>query len=375
MPKRHSDLDQNPDTQETMSKLSSIIDNGERRGNRVRRMLEQKRQPPAWQQMDMEPEEGGKSRLHDEHGIPKVAPTPKKDLPKMPELPDTPVVVKASERGNPSQMATGIPNKGRPSKAAEQDFQDDGFVPPKNNFVNVGQVEQAWYDEKVAGPPQEMIDNNEEVDTESLQGMNPMDDVQDKNIAKLRKKFESRLQKVAQGVLAQLETVVNPEQLETFKANVLGRNGVFAKILLQFGELDPSERRVVGELVNQFIDALKLEFEAKEQELYEDFGDDEEEFDEEGYDQMMAEDEDVNKDPPPENPAPRVANVAQMLKPSDIAVLVDGKLIKVFDQATSTLTAELRDLLNKIILGNNIDPERVQVIKRLPVDFGIHIGD
>jgi hypothetical protein len=373
MPKRHPDLDSDPDvTDHTMSKLHSIIGQGgeQKRGNRVRRMLEQKRQPPAWQQMDIEPEEGGKSRLHDEHGLPKVAPVPKKDLPKMPELPNTPVAIKASERGAPSQMATGVPNKGRPSKSAEQDFQDDGFIPPKNNFVNVGQVEQAWYDEKVAGPPQEMIDNNEEVDTESLQGMNPMEDVQDKNTAKLRKKFESRLQKVAQGVLAQLETVVNQEQLETFKANVLGRNGVFAKILLQFGELDPSERRVVGELVNQFIDALKLEFEAKEQELYEDFGDDEEEeFDEEGYDQMMAEED------PPEDPAPRVANVAQMLKPRDIAVLVDGKLIKVFDQATSTLTAELRDLLNKIILGNNIDPERVQVIKRLPVDFGIHIGD
>lgn len=342
------------------------------RVNRVRRILEQKLQPPEWQRMELEPEEAGRSRLHDEHGIPKVSNMQKKDIPRLQEISNEPVKIKASERNNPSHIATMIPNKGMPVKTSEQDYEDDGFIPPKNNFVSVGQVEHAWYGDRVAGPKREMIDNNDNVDNiEKLQGLNPMDlESKDKNSPEWR--FKRRLENAFQNILAQLETVVNMDQFKVFRTNVFGDRGIFSKILAQFNELSQAERRSVGEFVNNFIDSLELEFGAKEAELNDDL-DEEEEFDEEGYDQMVAEEEEEEGEDTVTN-----ERFTNLLKPTDIAVFVDGKLVKVLSGRSKNVTTELSDLINQIIVGNNInldDLDRIEVVKRLPINFGVNIGD
>lgn len=382
----------------TFTKLQSLIQgDANKRGNRISRVLETKRQPPAHQQMDIDPAEGGRSLLHDEHGMPRVTPAPKQESPPLKELPNIPISIKASVPAQP-QIARGVPKKGQPSPAAQQVLQsdeDDGFIPPKNNFVNVGQTEHVWYDEKVAGPSevkQEIIDNNKEVDVEKLQGLDPMADVQSSEVSEVRKQFEKRLNYIYNSVLTQLEDVVDLDQLDQFKSNVLGKNGVFVAVLKQFKKLPPEERQAVGELINSFIDNLKLEFEAKENEfliLTDEEGD--EEFDGEGYDELVNEMieapakvvEKLNKDqrtqgapeprsePEAEDPGdreedPPPAKVSATLSEGQYGVLVDDKLFVVVDS-----NQDARNVLSRLILGNNVAVERIQLIKRIPIDFGV----
>lgn len=354
----------------------------EKRGNRVRRILDSKRQPPEYQRLDIEPKQGGKSLLHDDFGLPKVGSASKKeDVPEMEEVSNEPVRVRASvpDESKVQIAKGGIPQRGRPSRAAEQSFteeEDDRFIPPKSNFVSVGQKEHTWYDDKVAGPS-EMVDNNaldpnapdeQLIDTNSLQGANPLADVENEEVSEIRKHFEQRLRYVHDGVLSQLEDVVNLEDLEQFKANVLGKGGVFAAVLRQFKKLPPQERRVVGELVNSVIDSLKLEFEAKEYEFLSEEDEDEEFPPEVGeYEEGRNpedEDTDANMDVGPAQP--QTAKVSSALGEGQYAVLVDDKLFTVVDSAQ-----DARQVLSRLILGNNVDVERIQLIKRVPIDFGV----
>jgi hypothetical protein len=349
----------------------------EKRGNRVKRILDSKRQPPEYQRLDIEPREGGKSLLHDDFGLPKVGPAPSRgDIPQMREVSNKPVSIKASvpDESRVQIAKGGIPQKGRPSRAAEQTFtkeEDDGFIPPKNNFVNVGQTEHAWYDEKVAGPS-EMVDNNaldsnapdeQLIDTDSLQGTNPLADIEQEELSEIRKQFEQRLQYIQDGVLSQLEDVVNLEDLEQFKANILGKSGVISTVLKQFKKLDSQDRQVVGELVNSVIDTLRLEFEAKE---YEFLSDEEEDEDEESEHGDFPEEEDSNENLDVGPRQPQTAKVSAALAEGQYAVLVDDKLFTVVDSAQ-----EARQVLSRLILGNNVDVERIQLIKRIPIDFGV----
>lgn len=372
---------------DTLTKLQSLVSqNDDKRGSRIRRVLETKRQVPLYQQMDIEPAEGGRSLLHDEHGMPKVTPNPKRELPPLKELPSIPISIKASVPDQP-KIARDMLQKGSPSPAAQQVLQpdeNDGFIPPKNNFVNVGQTEHVWYDEKVAGPSetqQEMIDNNKDVNIDSLQGLNPMADVQEPKVSDIRKQFENRLKYIYNSVLSQLETVVDLNELEQFKSNVLGKNGVLVAVLKQFQKLPPEDRQAVGDLINSFIDNLKLEFDAKENQFLTDADDDDDdEFDGEGYDELVKE---MVEAPPklveklskqkaePEDPGPwegdpPPAKVSATLAEGQYGVLVDDKLFLVVDS-----NQEARNVLSKLILGNNVAVENIQLIKRIPIDFGV----
>jgi hypothetical protein len=338
----------------------------EKRGNRVRRILESKRQPPEYQRLDIEPKEGGRSLLHDDFGLPRVSPTLSRgDVPQMREVSNKPVTIKASVPDESKiQIARGgIPQKGRPARAAEQTFtkeEDDGFIPPKNNFVNVGQIEHAWYDDKVAGPS-EMVDNNHDVDADGLQGANPLADVEPE-VSEIQQQYKQRLQYIQDGVISQLEDVVSLEDLEQFKANILGRNGVVTSVLRQFKKLEGKDRQVVGEMINSVIENLKLEFESKE---YEFLSDD---------DETPQDEEDETEDLPPETPDTGkyssvfqpVAKISAALAEGQWAIFVDDKMFTVVDSAQ-----EARQTLTRLILGNNIDVQRIQLIKRIPIDFGV----
>lgn len=354
------------------------------RGNRVRRILDAKRQPPEYQRLDIEPREGGRSLLHDEFGLPKVSQTPtnKGDIPVMPEISGEPVHIKASEPDiGKVHMFTGTPKRGVPSPKAQQVVtSDDGFFPPKNNFVSVGQVENAWATKEVTGLPDTdntMVDNNWPEDPseedgaaveqhiESLQGANPLEDLENEKVSAARKHFEDRLKHIFAEVVAKLQMVETLDDLDDFKANVLGKSGVMNVILRQFGQIPASDRQVVGELVNNVIDQLKLEFEAKEYELSEEEDDVEDQPAEEDW----AEHDQSNADVGP-GPQPQTAKVSAALEEGQFAILIEDKLLTTVDDAESARAA-----LSRLILGNNVPVESLQLIKRIPIDFGVILDD
>lgn len=362
-----------------------MTDQSNQRDNRVRRILDAKRQPPAYQKLDIEPKDGGKSLLYDKFGLPKVAslPTNKDDIPIM-DISNEPITVKASEPQ--VQISHVIPKRGFPS---QQMFSDDGFIPPKNNFVSVGQVDSAWATKEVTGLPDTnntnttMVDNNwpqnsSEQDGESiakhvekLQGMNPLADLENDQVSATRKHFEHKLQHIITEVIEKLQVVDSLDALANIKANIFGKNGVLASILRQFSKIPLSDRVVIGESINNIIDQLKLEFEAKEYELTSDTEDEEEypedESDLEEESEFSSEDEeDLDVGLGPQG----TAKISTSLKEGQLAILIEDKLFTTVDDAK-----EARKVLTKLILGNNIPVENIKLIKRIPIDFGVILDD
>lgn len=356
-----------------------MTESKDQRGNRVRRILDTKRRPPEYQRLDYEPKEGGRSLLHDEFGLPKVAPSSNKgDILIMKDIPNEPVAIKASQPK--AQVSNGLPKRGVPSVLAQQSFDDDGFIPPKNNFVSVGQVDNAWATKEVTGLPDttnkdsKMVDNNwpknsseeenEQVaqQVEKLQGMNPLADLENDQVSAMRKHFEHKLQHIITEVIEKLQVVDTLDDLANIKANVLGKNGILASILRQFSKLPPSDRAVIGESINNIIDQLKLEFEAKEYELTSDT-EDEEEYPEDESDLEDEEDLDLG-------PGPQEIKISTSLEEGQFAILIEDKLFTTIDDAQ-----EARKVLTKLILGNNVPVENIQLIKRIPIDFGVILDD
>jgi Tfp pilus assembly protein PilP len=364
-----------------------------KRGTRVRRVLDSKRQPPEYQRLDMEPKEAGKSLLHDEFGMPKVTQAPKENIPIMKEIPNEPVNVKASKPTAKVRIAKGNTQRGMPSRQAEQTLQDDDkFIPPKSNFVSVGQSDHTWYDDKVAGPSERMIDNNEEMNIENLQRVSVVD--AEKNVFGLvgkpdplsqkvknaqSKQFEARVINVFDSIKEQMDDITSTEDLQTFLQNVRAENGVLAKLFKLFKKIPESEKEDIGALIDARIQQFNIDFKAKEHELELDESEVEESEPEELEDDFQdqdndpfvessnaqSEDEEIDhKD------APDTAKISQTLKEGQYGILVDDKLFTVLPDAASAKQA-----LTRLVLGNEVDLSRIQVIKRIGIDFGILLGD
>jgi hypothetical protein len=352
------------------------------RGNRVRRILDAKRQPPEYQRLDYEPKDGGKSLLHDEFGLPKVAPQPtnKGDFPIMKEVSNKPVVIKASDP-NKKQSSNLVLKKGIPVVSAQQNFSDDGFIPPKNNFVSVGQVETAWATKEVTGLPDtknsksQMVDNNwpetvseEDGDAvqnhvETLQGMNPLKDLE----SSVRKNLEHQLQVMLTEVTEELSVMDSLDDFADLKSRVLGKNGILSDILIQFSKIPSAERVAVGQLVNDVIDQLKLEFEAKEYELTSSSEEDEEKM----HEDYEGEPPDLSEEKSEEAEEPQATvKISSALAAGQFAIFIDDKLF-----VTLSSAKEAREVLTKLILGNNVPVENIQLIKRIPIDFGVILDD
>jgi len=314
----------------------------------VRRALENKTQLPEYKKRDIDPPMGGRSLLHDEHGIPKVSANPKSkgDIPMMKEIPNEPVAVQASEVENSAQVSMGVPRRGAPVTSENE----DKFFPPKSNFVNVGAVEQSWHSEEVTGIPDEpMIDNNDEVDVESMQG-SFHNDLEDNETTQLKAEWSKRMDLVRANVIAELSRVSTYDEYEDLKSKVFGRSGVIARLAKQFKNIKASHRSIIGPLTNELVDSLSMEFQTVESEF-----DDEPQMQED-----HATPEDVAKAKSP----------AFDLQEGQYCVIVRGVPVKVLN---SKKEAQL--VLSKILLGNNVDLKDVELITRVSIDFGVLIGD
>jgi hypothetical protein len=208
-----------------------------------------------------------------------------------------------------------------------------------------------------------MLDNNaldstaikkgksEGIDVESLQGLNPLADI-DPKISELRSQFQKRLDHVFEGVIAQLQDVTDLDELTILKANVMGKNGVITALLKQLGKMPAEYRKFLGELINNLIETLRLEFEAKDNE----FTSQEEEEAEEEAEEFVS-----------ENLPEKEGNKEQPKSTSgDYIILVDNKVFNVLKSSD-----DARKVIYQLVVANNIDLSRVQLMKNIPLDFGV----
>ena len=324
----------------------------------VKRMLEAKTRQPEYQKLDIEPKIGGQSLLHDEFGMPKVGNENRRNIPTSREISSDPVIIKASVSNSKPTFRKQVVNK------VVDD--DDKFIPPKNNFVSVGNVEHSWHDEKVTG----IIDNNEEVDIEKLQGVNT-------KIGESIKFFTKRLQHVKSLVVAELAEITDLQELKNLRENTFGPKGIFTDIVKQLDTL--KDKIVIGELVNNMYSELDLEISGKEFELTSEAEEDSkvtewpEEMaqivrpssDDDDDDEMHHE---VEDDGDQEDAADPSAHPA--IPEGHYAVILDGKLINIEEDA-----GIVRDFISDLLLNKNLELNRIQLIKRIKIDFGIILGE
>lgn len=318
---------------------------------KMKRTLEIKRQPPEYKRLDIEPKVGGGSLLHDEFGMPKTGPTQHKgDIPMMNELPNEPVMIKSSEKEDK-------PLGKRPQRAAFPIvIDDDKFIPPKSNFVSVGNVDTGWYNDKVVGPVKTnpIIDNNDVLDTDSLQGMNPLASPSETSV----KFFSGMLKNIKDITNAQLPKVNDLKELSDLRAKILGKQGVFNQVLVHFNKVPPAEKAAIGSLISDTVSDLTLEFESKEYE----FISSDNEPQEEGPVFEEDEDEDFEK----ETADPEQFLVVSKLPPGSYTVLVVEDVIKTVDTVD-----EARKIIEELVLSEKAKLEDVQLIKKIAVDFGV----
>jgi hypothetical protein len=333
----------------------------------VKRMLEAKTRQPEYQRLDIEPKIGGQSLLHDEFGIPKVTASNRKNVPMMKEISGDPVSVKASAS---TPAKTTFRKPGVKKMVVVDD--DDKFIPPKNNFVSVGNVEHAWYDDKVTG----IIDNNEEVDVEKLQGINPLADLKNPKTAESIKFFTKRLQHVKSLVIAELAEITDLGELNNLRANTFGPKGIFTDIVRQLDTLKV-DKVLVGELVSQMYSELDLEIGGKEFELTSEAEEDSEvtEWPEDMAQIVQPTDEDDDEQVQEENEIDPESSDVASTRPAAIpeghyAIIVDGKLVNIKEDIVA-----VRDFIGNLLLNDNLDIDKIQLIKRIKIDFGIILGD
>lgn len=348
--------DMTEEVQQINADLISKLRTEQERGERASRVLELKRKAPEYQRLELDVKEGGRSLLHDEFGMPKVGPAKEKSkMPKMQEISNEPVNVRASVPDESKVVMHKTRSVGKSQAVLEQ---DDGFIPPKSNFVSVGQIDHSWYDEKVSG--QAMVDNNEDVDIDQLQGVNPLADVHPDLIDHL-KVLKNKILNTINSAKILVAEASSLEELSIIKENTLGSNSL---IVQWFKSLKPQDRVKMGEFINTLVEDFLGEFSNKEQEVLE-----EEEIleQEKLLEQEVLESSQANEIL--EEGYQEGAEFPCDLKQGECAILVDNKLYSILVQEFA------RSEITKLLLRDNIDIERIQLIKRVPIEFGVLLGD
>jgi hypothetical protein len=293
------------------------------------------------QRLEIEPKIAGKSLLHDEFGMQKSSGGQKRDFPVLKEITNDPVLVKANK---PSGKI--VYNR------TETPQDDDKFVPPRSNFVSVGNVEHSWY-----GETPKTVDNNEVVDVEKLQGLKPLAEANDSKTAEAIEYFTKRLQHVKGLVVSELGEITELEELNNLRENTFGKKGVFTDVVRKLDTLEVN-KAVVGEFISQVYSELDLEIQGKEYEITSAAEEDEE---------VTEWPEDIAQSPLSENEPEEFEEKEDTAIPEGhFAIVVDDKLVNVVEDIKSA-----RDIISNLLLNENLDLERIQLMKRIKIDFGV----
>jgi gas vesicle protein len=266
-----------------------------------------------YQKLDIEPAKAGRSLLHDEFGFLKSGPKKVDKIPPPKEIDNTPVMVKAKT-------------------------DNDGWIPPKSNFdsvASVGAEDHSWYGSAVTG----VVDNNEEVDVDSLQGSNPFRDLSDKSAAMFRNKFGDKLATL----LTKITLLIDDSGSNDDLANVVNHS---TKII---EKLSKSVSQEYSALANEMIAEFTTELSDRVQDRMRELENEYEDEDGVVHDQMQQED-----------------YSGLEVEEGQYLLSCNGDQ-KVFETEDS-----LRRFLSELFM-NGFDPENVSVFKRLKIDFGVTI--
>lgn len=276
-----------------------------------------------WQRLDLEVKDAGKSLLHNDLGFPKVNKNIKKsNIPVMKELSSNPVSIKAS--------------------VIEDD--DDSFIPPRNNFLFVGQKDHFWFDQTKEN---KVIDNNNNVNTDELQGLDPLNQKSKENLNYLNSLIEtvSILEKKAQGLLENINSIY---EYKIVFDKIFGESGWYYQLIVKLNKSQfKSESNI--ELIDNSYSNLKLEFESKHFELLQ------QEKEEQKKDEEQVTNEDDSSDINPSD--------------GDYLLYIDGNLYSVLKTEEDAKKAIYEQLV-----VNNIDLSKLLLLRKIPINFGVILG-
>jgi hypothetical protein len=300
--------------------------------NKLKKILEEKQTIPEYQRLDIEPAEGGKPLLLNDFGKPLISKEIKNKLkvPLLKEITNEPIHCKAQPENN------------------KKPIDNDGFVPPKSNFVSIGNTkDHVWYDLPLSS-------KEDEIDIDALQGLDPLTSEIDASMSEQIIATEKMLTDIKNNVVKHLSTINNLDDLKLLKINLFGKNSNFDQMLRYINILQPKEKHVIGEMIANTMSILSLELDAKEYE----FITSKEETIEEDIEDEEIEDEEYNS----------TENIS--LLEGDYSIYLDGENISVEQDINI-----IRKMLSKLLLEDNIDISRIMLIKRIPIDFGVLIKD
>lgn len=289
---------------------------------------------PEWQRLDLEPKAAGKSLLHNELGLPILnKQNTRETIPLNKELSSDPVFIKAA-------------------------VDDDKFIPPKSNFVAVGQTDQEWIEKsKIVNPRKlpKVVDNNQMVDVQSLQGIDPLslNQKDDSNTFSINEVLKN-LTELENLVINKISKAANLTQLHNLYNSIFTNNGYFNYILNQVEQLNLTSNVLLNESIADSKEKLLLEFQARKLEFLE-------------PEQQEPIDDEIFDEPDPEE-SPSEEN----------KVTADNVYILYVDKIPAFTTSSKDVILDKIyslITKENKDLSDLMLVKRIPIDFGIILKD
>lgn len=301
---------------------------------------------PAYMSLGVEPLQAGVSLLHDKSGIPLVPPSQKKfKEPKGQFINSKPVIVQASKET--SKVKFGSPNMQRTIHPT---------IP-----VQVGNHEdQMWFNDKNSISASKVVDNNEDVDIESLQDFhqNTYSKVtsETKNVIDTYVQHLDSISKFVEDNLPKIQTV---KDLEALKSYVFSNDiGPFSSVINEISKLPEDQKKILFEIVNDTYQALVLFFDGKQLEF------------------------ETENDSDIKNQAQHIQEQAQQLDDNQVqlipvsiiegqyAILVQGRPI-----AASNSQEEVVAFVNKLVLSQNVSVSNISVIKRLKTNFGVTVQE
>jgi hypothetical protein len=292
---------------------------------------------PEWQRLDLEPKAAGKSLLHNELGLP-ISPriNTRETVPLINELSAEPLFVKALE--------------------------NDKFIPPKSNFVAVGQTDQEWIEKsqiEQSRKSPKIVDNNQVVDISSLQGIDPLNlRIQDDSSNSTVNEVLQNLTELESIVISKICKVTNLTQLNDLYNSVFTSNGYFNYILQQVEQSNLTSNIRLNEAISDSKEKLLLELQAKKLEFLE-------------PEQLEPIDEEIFNEPEPEPELqPQTTESKEIISDNVYILYVDR--IPFFTTASKDLILEK---IYSLITKNNKELSDLMLVKRIPIDFGIILKD
>jgi CRISPR type III-B/RAMP module RAMP protein Cmr1 len=282
---------------------------------------------PEWKRLDLEPAQAGKSLLHDEFGFPKVNKGKEKELvPLMEELSSEPINIKANN----------------------QSKDDDKFIPPKSNFVSVGQKENTWYSKEVTGVAaldENIIDNTEFVDTDSLQGLDPLGQIMNKEDNSVVKYIQKNILETEQIIINKLNKINNLEELNELSQKVFGKEGWFSNVTVKIKQENLTKNTALLDVFNLSIEKLFIEFEAKK------------------YEFLTPEDDEYSQ----------VELLEEQTKQTEPEQDIEEYMLYENQKLHSIVSSkkEIIELIYDLITNCNVELSSLVLLKKIPIDFGI----